>query len=123
MKEDLSAPEAISEAETVVMSETDNAREAFQSGTSPFFDTVRSLDEDVASSVAHLKSVVTHQAQDLQDRMETKTDGILEDLEDTKNFLGEAVESQVKKLMPEELHEESEKGIIDGDHVRLDKEE
>ncbi|XP_060534481.1 uncharacterized protein LOC132706911 isoform X2 [Cylas formicarius] len=41
--------EAVSEAETVLASEADHVREAFASKTTPFFETVRSVEEDVAA--------------------------------------------------------------------------
>uniref|UniRef100_A0AAR5PZF5 Uncharacterized protein n=2 Tax=Dendroctonus ponderosae TaxID=77166 RepID=A0AAR5PZF5_DENPD len=101
------AAEAVSEAETVVMSEAEQAREAFQSGTSPFFETVHSLGDEVDSTLANTAALALDKAEDLEVSMHhtLKQGGeLLEDLEtDAKDMLGESVKTM--KAHVEELHE------------------
>ncbi|XP_050294443.1 uncharacterized protein LOC126734763 isoform X2 [Anthonomus grandis grandis] len=102
-----SAAEVVSEAETVIVSETEHAREAFQSGTSPLFETVHSMDDEMASA---LKELEVHglddfheKTKDLEESVIQSGTEVLEDLEnDTKDHLGESVkkvEMKVEELM------------------------
>lgn len=91
----------MSEAETVIVSETEQAREAFQSGAAPFFETVHSLEEEVQTAVEDPETPIKM----------TTTGEVLEDLEeDGKDMLGETVEVAQSKV--EELVQEEAEGVV-----------
>lgn len=105
----------MSEAETVIVSETEQAREAFQSGAKPFFETVHSLEEDVSLKLQKSKNLKKQKFKKVQTAVDefktTETameDGVevLEDLEvEGKDLLGETVQvvqSKVEELVQEE---------------------
>ncbi|KAF7272819.1 hypothetical protein GWI33_014426, partial [Rhynchophorus ferrugineus] len=114
-----SASEAVSEAETVLISETEQAKEAFQSGTSPFFETVHSLDDtldDAINDIEHKKTDALETAklevENMEDRMDSMViqgTEVLEDIENhTVEMLGENVEKLHAKV--EELKSREEDG-------------
>nr|CAH7713249.1 unnamed protein product [Callosobruchus chinensis] len=99
--------EAISDAETVVASETESAKEAFSAKAGPIFETVQSVESDLESRVHEVKEDVAQKLHDLEDDMNEHFDMLGDSVETVKEKMEEVLsvashESPAKESKQEE---------------------